>query len=103
MIEKLTEKDVNHVIDLAKLKENDIDRPICATGRTDKGVHALSQYGHADIDVDINESDIMISPSDNVNRYNDDVVCGVIDKKDVLKMANKTNGDFIVVSRVIND
>ena len=28
---------------------------ITATGRTDKGVHALSQYGHADIDVDINE------------------------------------------------
>jgi len=28
---------------------------ICATGRTDKGVHALAQYGHADIDVNINE------------------------------------------------
>ena len=28
---------------------------ITATGRTDKGVHALVQYGHADIDVNINE------------------------------------------------
>lgn len=28
---------------------------IIATGRTDKGVHALCQYGHADIDVDITE------------------------------------------------
>lgn len=28
---------------------------IVATGRTDKGVHALSQYGHTDIDVSINE------------------------------------------------
>ena len=28
---------------------------IVATGRTDKGVHALCQYAHADIDVDINE------------------------------------------------
>lgn len=28
---------------------------ITATGRTDKGVHALCQYGHADIDVDITE------------------------------------------------
>ena len=28
---------------------------ITATGRTDKGVHALSQYGHADIDVNITE------------------------------------------------
>lgn len=29
--------------------------PITATGRTDKGVHALCQYGHANIDVSINE------------------------------------------------
>ena len=28
---------------------------ICATGRTDKGVHAYAQYGHADIDVNITE------------------------------------------------
>ncbi len=28
---------------------------ITATGRTDKGVHALAQYGHADINVEINE------------------------------------------------
>ena len=28
---------------------------ITATGRTDKGVHALVQYGHADIDVNITE------------------------------------------------
>lgn len=28
---------------------------IVATGRTDKGVHALAQYGHADINVSINE------------------------------------------------
>ena len=26
---------------------------VVATGRTDKGVHALCQYGHADIDVEI--------------------------------------------------
>ena len=28
---------------------------ITATGRTDKGVHALSQYGTADVDVNITE------------------------------------------------
>lgn len=28
---------------------------IIATGRTDKGVHALSQYAHADLDIDITE------------------------------------------------
>ena len=34
---------------------NNIKTTITATGRTDKGVHALTQYGHADIDVNINE------------------------------------------------
>ena len=34
---------------------NDKKTTITATGRTDKGVHALSQYGHADLDVDITE------------------------------------------------
>lgn len=34
---------------------NGIKTPITSTGRTDKGVHALSQYGHADISVKINE------------------------------------------------
>lgn len=34
---------------------NGIKTNIVATGRTDKGVHALSQYGHADIDVNITE------------------------------------------------
>ena len=31
---------------------------ITATGRTDKGVHALAQYGHADINVEINERQV---------------------------------------------
>ena len=34
---------------------NSIYTPIVATGRTDKGVHALSQYAHADINVNITE------------------------------------------------
>ena len=34
---------------------NGVKTKITATGRTDKGVHAYSQYGHADIDVAITE------------------------------------------------
>lgn len=34
---------------------NGIKTTICATGRTDKGVHALSQYAHADLSVSITE------------------------------------------------
>ena len=36
-------------------KVNDKPTNLVATGRTDKGVHALYQCAHADIDVDINE------------------------------------------------
>jgi len=34
---------------------NNIERPIVATGRTDKAVHAKEQYAHVDLDVDITE------------------------------------------------
>ena len=55
------------------------------------------------LDVEINTKEIMISPIENINRYYDESEIELIDKKEVLEMANKTNGDFIVVSRVIND
>ena len=38
---------------------NGIKTTITATGRTDKGVHALSQYGHADIDINITEQKLI--------------------------------------------
>jgi tRNA pseudouridine38-40 synthase len=34
---------------------NNVRTTITATGRTDKGVHALCQYGHADVNVNITE------------------------------------------------
>jgi len=46
------EKEMNNA--LTKVN-NGKKTSITATGRTDKGVHALSQYGHADIDVNITE------------------------------------------------
>ena len=39
---------------LTKINNNNKTN-IIATGRTDKKVHALCQYGHADINVNINE------------------------------------------------
>lgn len=47
---------IEEEMDKALTKINNDKRTcITATGRTDKGVHALAQYGHVDIDVDINE------------------------------------------------
>lgn len=40
--------------------------PLVATGRTDKKVHALAQYGHADIDVKINEKKLKRAMNSNL-------------------------------------
>ncbi len=39
---------------------------ITATGRTDKGVHALSQYGHCDIDVNITQKKLKKAMNSNL-------------------------------------
>ena len=39
----------------ASIVNNHQKTPIVATGRTDKGVHALCQYAHVDIGVNITE------------------------------------------------
>ena len=46
---------IQEELEKAVSKVNNKDTNIVATGRTDKGVHAYSQYAHVDIDVDINE------------------------------------------------
>jgi len=96
MIQKLTDKDVEHVIDLARLDEKDIER------YKEQLNDILTEIDKI-IDVEIEEENIMISPIKNVNRYTEDEIGEMINKKEVLEMANKNNGEFIVVSRVIND
>lgn len=44
-----------HLENALQIINNGKKTNIVATGRTDKGVHALCQYAHADIDVDITE------------------------------------------------
>ena len=88
--------DVEHVNDLARLKETDMEK-------YEKQLNDILTEINKILDVEIEEKDIMISPSTNINRYYDNELVEEIDKQEVLKMANKTNGDFIVVSRIIND
>ena len=63
----------------------------------------INEKLNLDKNVEIEEENIMISPIKNVNRYTEDEIGEMINKKEVLEMANKTNGEFITVSRVIND
>lgn len=45
---------------------NDKKTSLVATGRTDKGVHALAQYGHADIEVNITEKKLKRAMNSNL-------------------------------------
>lgn len=87
---------VEHVNDLARLKEEDLEKYEVQLNDIMTEIDKI-------LDVEINTKEIMISPIENINRYYDESEIEQIDKKEVLQMANKTNGDFIVVSRVIND
>ncbi len=87
---------VEHVNDLARLKEEDLEKYEVQLNDIMTEINKI-------LDVEINTKEIMISPIENINRYYDESEIEQIDKKEVLQMANKTNGDFIVVSRVIND
>ena len=58
---------IQEEIEKALTKINDGNyTTITATGRTDKGVHALIQYGHADIDVKINEKKLKRALNSNI-------------------------------------
>ena len=92
---KLKEEDIKHVNNLARLNETDTDKYI-------KQLNDILSEIDKIIDVEIQEDNIMIVPNINENRYskleNDE-----INKKDVLQMANNSNGEYLTVSRVIND
>ena len=65
---------------------------ITATGRTDKGVHALCQYGHADIDVNINEKKLKRAMNSNLP---EDI--HVIETEEVDNNLKKKNINIILI------
>lgn len=95
-MEKLNKQNVYHVANLAKLDINDSEVDKYQTQLNDI-LTEIEKIESVDID-----GDIMISPSTNINRFNDDEI-NHIDKIEVLARASISNGDFIVVSRVLND
>lgn len=95
-MEKLNKQSVYHVADLAKLSvdEKEIDKYQTQLNDILSEIEKIEK-------TEVN-NDIMISPSNNVNIYNEEDI-EHINKCEVLARASKSNGDFIVVSRVLND
>lgn len=93
MIEK---EQVQHIAGLAKLKVSDNEMIKYQTQLTD----ILSEIKKI-LDVKIPNEDIMISPSFNKNRYNEDIIGFHISRELAFKNAKHVKGDYIVVPKVV--
>lgn len=92
----LTKEEVLHVADLAKININDDE-----IEKYEKQLNDILKEMQRINEVDIEDNDILISPTLNKNVYREDIP--VNDKVDVLKNAPKTNGNYIEIKRVVND
>ena len=94
----LTRDDVEHVADLANL--------VLTEEEKQKFSRQLSDI-LADIDkigaVDIEESEILIAPTENHDLYHDDETVESLKTEEVQKNANKTSGDYISVVKALDD
>ena len=94
-----TKSEVDHVADLARLHVDESEYELYERQLYD----ILSEVKKIeDIDVE-GETEMMISPSTNVNAYSNDTIGPMLSKEEILKNVKHTNGDFIVVPTVIND
>ncbi len=97
-MEKLTEKDVKHVANLARL--NVLDSEL---DRYSNQLSAILTEIEKITEVEVISDDILIAPTTNKNCYQEDIVGPMLSKEEVLLNANKTSGDYILVPKVIND
>ena len=95
----LSKNEVDHVASLARLNVSDEEYELYGKQLYD----ILSEIEKIE-EVDVEGEDkIMISPSNNINEYSNDTIGPMLPLSDILKNANHTTGDFIVVPRVIAD
>ena len=97
-MEKLNRETVLHVANLAKLHLNEEE--------IEKYSYQLKDImGEMDriLNVDIDDTEILIAPCNNVDTYNDDEVGNMLTREEILKNANKKYGSYIAVTRALND
>ena len=95
----LTKSEVDHVALLARLHVDDSEYELYERQLYD----ILSEIKKIeDVDVD-GETEIMISPCTNTNAYSNDTIGPMLSKDEIFKNVKHSNGDFIVVPRVVAD
>ena len=87
---------VNHIAFLGRLQISEEEMP-----KYQKQLSDILTEIEKIVTVDIEDNDIMISSTDNKNRYDDDIIGTHISKDLVLGNANNVKGDYIVVPKVI--
>ncbi len=97
-MENLDREKVLHVASLAKLRieDDEIEKYV-------KELKDLMDEVNRIQDVQIEDEEILISPSDNRNVYKDDTVGSMLTREEILKNANKKYGSYIAVTRALND
>ncbi len=93
---ELTKEEVLHVADLAKIEvdEKDIIKYKVELKQIMNQIDLINK-------VNIDEEEILISPSNNKNIYREDVF--VNEDVDILKNAPKSNGNYIEIKRFLNE
>lgn len=96
---KLTEAEVQNVAHLARLnvKKEESEKYQVTLGQI---MTEIDKIIEAKID---EEEEILICPTENKNLYNGDEVSDMIGKKEAFCNSKNTNGDYIVVPKVLND
>ena len=93
----MIEKDqVKHIADLAKLSISDNEME-----KYQKQLADILTEIDKIVEVEIDNNDIMISPTENKNVYSDDVIETHISKSDALLNAKHKRSDYITVPRVL--
>lgn len=97
-MENLDKEKVLHVASLAKLRieDDEIDKYV-------KELKDLMDEVNRIQEVEIDDEEILISPTKNKDVYKDDTVGSMLTREEILKNANKKYGSYIAVTRALND
>lgn len=97
-MEKLSEKDVRHVANLARL--NVLDSEI---ERYSNQLSSILTEIEKITNVVVTGDEILISPTTNRNCFKSDEVGPMLSKEEIFKNVPNSYGDYVVVPKVIND